>query len=1065
AVLLSGSKREEDAGFSGLAVQRAESIADGIKPTEVVPIRLSRVAFIGPLTVGLAVAAAAFLPPWGYQPIAEETSVTRADPQQVEQARQGIEGLAQALEQQASEAGLDQQDETSDRVRRELERLREIEEELAGGSRDPQEAVTEAAAAATEAAEALEDDARQRELADEALRDALAKLEKTADTERLKEDSLRGAAERLADALESGDLERAAEAAQELQDRSRDADVSESERREAAERLREMAERLDQQAGQEDAPTPDESAQSTPPQGQESEPPPQGQSEPERSEDPQQEPKGDEPQEQREPSSEASQSEGERETSREEQQQAGGEGADQSREAEEQREQAQQDSQEQQRRLNGERQQETGESAESGQRDQGQTESSQSEPAQTEPTGSEPGRPDPSQPETGDQQTTEPQARPGQDPSQPERGQPEPSQSEPGPSEEGQPEQVGEQSGEQPEQRQGEQAGDGASEQAESQEGSQEGEQQRDLSERLRELADRPRDAQQQQEQAEDLRQRAREAFENMSPQEQRELLDRLREQGQEDPQGQEGLMPRGEPGDEPGAEQGQLGEELAGEGEGQPLDARDVDPWRRELMDLPESDASDSEAMRTVAEWFGEGRDAPGDGSSRATEDVLRAARGAQDAIERERVPRRRSELIRKVFQRYAERFAERAPTSSGEQFAFDNAWWLMVAIAAVPLGVMALAAFRTMTRTRRSTAVMARLVLFTLIALALAGVSGIRENDRMAVVVAVDVSGSVLRYGPSDDDGGSPVLNARAFVERAGEARERDDMLGVLAFADQPVPVLSPSSGPVADRALPELGEGGTDIASALNAAAAMIPTDAAGRIILISDGNATTGDELATAERLARARTLGEGARGGLPIDVVPIEYLVQREVLVEFVDAPPRAARGSVTPVRVGLRATAPAAGTLRLLLNGQDIGQERRVLLDAGRSVEPFQVPLPEGRIHRFEAVFEPEEREGVVADTTLANNSGRAFTISPGDGAVLFVRGDGAAQGQTLAQTLERLGLTVERRSPVGVPTDLVEFEAYDLVLLVGVGADEVPQDAQDALATFVTELGGGLIM
>lgn len=397
--------------------------------------------------------------------------------------------------------------------------------------------------------------------------------------------------------------------------------------------------------------------------------------------------------------------------------------------------------------------------------------------------------------------------------------------------------------------------------------------------------------------------------------------------------------------------------------------------------------------------------------------------------------------------------------------QFAFDNAWWLMVAVAAVPLGVMALAAFRTMTRTRRSTAAIARLVLFSLIAVALAGISGIRENDRMAVVVAVDVSGSVLRYGPSDDAGGSPVLNARRFIEQAGEDRERDDMLGVLAFAHQPVPVLSPSSGPVADRALPELGEAGTDIAAALNAAAAMIPTDAAGRIVLITDGNATIGDELAAAERLARARSLGEGARGGLPIDVVPIEYLVRREVLVEFVDAPPRAARGSVTPVRVGLRATAPAAGTLRLLLNGRDIGQERRVLLDEGRSVELFQVPLPEGRIHRFEALFEPEEREGVVADTTLANNSGRAFTISPGDGSVLFVRGDGAAQGQTLVETLERLGLTVERRSPVGVPTDLVEFEAYDLVLLVGVGADEVPQAAQEALATFVAELGGGLIM
>jgi uncharacterized membrane protein len=398
--------------------------------------------------------------------------------------------------------------------------------------------------------------------------------------------------------------------------------------------------------------------------------------------------------------------------------------------------------------------------------------------------------------------------------------------------------------------------------------------------------------------------------------------------------------------------------------------------------------------------------------------------------------------------------------------QFAFDNPWWLLAAIAAVPLGVVALAAFRTMTRTRRGSAAIARAVLFTLIALALAGASGIRQSDRMAVVVVADVSGSVLRYGPAaSEQDGSATLSMRRFVESAGAARGSDDLLGVLAFADDPMPVLSPTAGPVADRALPELADGGTNIAAALNAAAAMIPPDAAGRIVLVSDGNATSGDAIAAADRLARARALGEGARGGLPIDVVPIDYEVRREVLVEFVDAPPRAARGSTTPVRVGLRSTSPAAGTLRLLMNGRDTGQQRRVLLDAGRSVEVFDVPLAEGRIHRFEAVFEPEEREGLVADTTLANNSGQAFTISPGDGAVLIVHRQGSTETDTLAATLRGLGLTIEQRAAVGVPADLVSLEAYDLVILADVGAEEVSADVQDALASFVTQLGGGLIM
>jgi len=388
------------------------------------------------------------------------------------------------------------------------------------------------------------------------------------------------------------------------------------------------------------------------------------------------------------------------------------------------------------------------------------------------------------------------------------------------------------------------------------------------------------------------------------------------------------------------------------------------------------------------------------------------------------------------------------------------------MLAIAAVPLGVLALAAFRSMTRMRRSSAAIARLVLFSLLAMALAGASAIRQSDRMAVVVVADVSGSVERFGPAAEDlSDLPALEIQTFIEGAARARRDDDLLGLIVFAEDAVPAFSPTAGPVADRALPELQGTGTDIATALNAAAAMIPPDSAGRVVLISDGNQTSGNALAAAERLARARTLGEGARGGLPIDVVPIDYRVQREVLVEFVDVPPRAARGSTTPVRVGLRSTGPAAGIVRLLLNDEDLGIERRVLLDEGQHVEVFDVPLPEGRIHRFEAVFEPEQREGQVADTTLANNSGQAFTISPGEGAVLLVTRDGEQGATTLASTLRDLDLAVERRPPLAIPTDLVSLEAYDLVVLDGVGADEVPTDGQAALATFVTELGGGLIM
>jgi len=405
--------------------------------------------------------------------------------------------------------------------------------------------------------------------------------------------------------------------------------------------------------------------------------------------------------------------------------------------------------------------------------------------------------------------------------------------------------------------------------------------------------------------------------------------------------------------------------------------------------------------------------------------------------------------------------------------RIAWDNPWWLLLALLAIPLAVVALRAFTSMTRLRRGSAAVARLALLALLAAALAGASGVRETDRLAVVVVADLSASAVRYGRGPDGSTGAVDSVRSFLARAQEGRGAEDLLGVVAFGRTVSPVATPSASAVADRPLPTVDGSGTDIAAALRTAAAMVPPDSAGRIVLISDGNETVGDALEAGRRLARGRRLGEGVRGGLPIDVVPLAYDVRREVVVEFVDAPPTASAGAIVPVRVGLRAVAPAAGSLRVLVdgeqadaNGSEPGLARRVLLDAGRTVEVVQVPLPEGRVHRFEAVFEPERRDGVLADTALENNSGRAFTLTPREGAVLLVTGVGAGAGdRPLALALRDAGLRVERRQPQAVPADLVALEAYDLVILEGVGADELPQDAQRTLASYVTRMGGGLVM
>src|SRR5580765_7869119 len=88
------------------------------------------------------------------------------------------------------------------------------------------------------------------------------------------------------------------------------------------------------------------------------------------------------------------------------------------------------------------------------------------------------------------------------------------------------------------------------------------------------------------------------------------------------------------------------------------------------------------------------------------------------------------------------------------------------------------------------------------------------------------------------------------------------------------------------------------GTDIGAALRYAAAMIPPDAAGRLILVTDGDQNAGDALAAAREVG-------GRRGMVPIDVVPVRLSAAREVMIESVDAPPRTSAESAITVRVSL----------------------------------------------------------------------------------------------------------------------------------------------------------------
>lgn len=399
-----------------------------------------------------------------------------------------------------------------------------------------------------------------------------------------------------------------------------------------------------------------------------------------------------------------------------------------------------------------------------------------------------------------------------------------------------------------------------------------------------------------------------------------------------------------------------------------------------------------------------------------------------------------------------------------------FEHPLWLLLALVAVPLALVALRWMVAMAPVRRWSAIALRTALLALLAGALAGASALRTTDRLAVIAVVDVSQSVKDLAFADSPA-SYEQAVRAWIERATADRRPDDLFGVVVFDGKRAALLAPAARETGDLDLSVAFREGTDIEDALRFAGALFPPGAARRLLLVSDGVETSGDALAAARDLAA----GAGAPA-TPIDVLPVAFAATNEAFIEAVDTPPTASAESLVTVRVVLRATGPTRGTLRLLSEGQLVRDEsgaasREVSFGPGRSVELFQVRLDERRVHRFEAVFEPEVgADGAPrADRVPANNRASAFTVSPGRGSILLVDGvsDGAADGagRTLVRALRDTGLDVHVVAPLETPADLLSLQNYDLVILENVAADEIAPGAQQLLADYVAHSGGGLAM
>lgn len=351
-----------------------------------------------------------------------------------------------------------------------------------------------------------------------------------------------------------------------------------------------------------------------------------------------------------------------------------------------------------------------------------------------------------------------------------------------------------------------------------------------------------------------------------------------------------------------------------------------------------------------------------------------------------------------------------------------------------------------------RRIVALSVRCLVVLVMVLALAGMQVTRENTNLSVIYLLDRSNSV----PRD-------LQQQAFdyVKKSMEGRRPDDRVGVISFDGAAAVEQLPMTTLAIDRPTASINPDETDLSAAVRLAMALLPSDAARRIVLISDGNENAGNVLEEAQRVGAA---------GVPVDVLPIQYQHSEEVVFEQLKAPPTAATEETINLQMILRAEQATSGKILLYHNGQLVDLDPSAA-DAGypvtltRGPNRFVIPVPlrTAGAHRFEAKFTPDAG---AADTIVDNNAGRAFTVVSAQNKVLIVTTAADAESaQKLKNALAKERIEADIEIAGQEPLDQVRLLEYGLVILSNVPASEIKDVEKEALATYVRSLGGGLVM
>lgn len=338
-----------------------------------------------------------------------------------------------------------------------------------------------------------------------------------------------------------------------------------------------------------------------------------------------------------------------------------------------------------------------------------------------------------------------------------------------------------------------------------------------------------------------------------------------------------------------------------------------------------------------------------------------------------------------------------------------------------------------------RKAASLACRIALLGLLCLALAGLQWRRERADVAVSFAVDSSDSV----------GAAREDARRILREAAAAARPGDRAAVVQFGRDAL-IERGLGDDLSDVALASTPQGdGSDLASAARLARGLLPPDGRRRVVVMTDGEAS-GDDPAGALRALRDE--------GLDVVLVPLAQRAGPETLVDEIVAPDRVHEGEPYEVRVLLRASQAATGTLTITRDGALVSRSA-VDVPAGKPAAFRFVERADAagsRLYRAHFDASPDGFEQNDAAETIVRVEGQPSVL---------ILDPEPQRLQPVAALLKAGGLKVDVAPPEGLPRTVAEASRHAAIVLSDVDSLNLTQRQMSALRSFVRETGGGLLM